>query len=144
MKACVVCVDENVARSRVRRKVLENAGFAVLSASHETRAVELLQSHRVDVACVAPQSDVQAQGLGRTIKSARPDVPVVLIHDRGEIPAHFEEYVDIVIDESDFETTAQWLIEELQDGEGLFFVRWFVEWMRRPSEPKTGEPFPAC
>jgi len=144
MKACVVCVDEDVARSRVRRKVLENAGFAVLSASHETRAVELLQWHRVDVACVTSQRDVQARGLGRAIKRARPDVPVVLIHDRGEIPAHFEEYVDIVLDESDFEMTAQWLIEELQDAEGFFFVRWFVDWMRRPSERKTGEPFPTC
>jgi hypothetical protein len=82
--------------------------------------------------------------IGRRIKSERPEVPVILINDVGETPAHFEEYADIVIDGRDFEATTKWLIEELKDSQSLFFVRWFVNWMRRPPEFKTEESYPVC
>ena len=138
MKACVLCIDESTSRSTDRLTTLEAAGFGVLNASDEPHAVELLGSHRVDVICIASQAgDAQKSGMGRSIKRVRPDVPVVLIHSQGNPPAHFEEYADIVIDEPDFRAMTRWLIEALQEAPNLFFVRWFVNWMRRPPQPAT-------
>lgn len=145
MKACVVYVDEDIVRSIGCEKALENAGCLVLSARHEARAVELLGTHRVDVVCIAAQGgDPHGRGLGSSIKSSRPDVPVVLIRDSGAMPTDFEQYVDVVIDEPDFKATARWLIEELQHTEDLFFVRWFVDWMSRPSQLKHQASIPDC
>ncbi len=42
MKSDVVCVDDNSSRFMDRRKSLEHAGFALLDASAETQAVNLL------------------------------------------------------------------------------------------------------
>lgn len=135
MRATVLCVDECTARSRGRGKALEAAGFAVLQARSESQALELLKSHRVDVVCIVPfEGDAHEPGIGHEIKNAQPDVPLVLIHGQGVVPVHFEEYIDIVIDEPDFEATAQWLIPTLQDTSNFFFVGWFVSWMRRPRE----------
>lgn len=145
MKPCVLCVDQSTSRSKDRLKSLESAGFGVLKASDELHAIELLQSHRVDVICIAPQNgEVQQPGMGRSLKSVRPDVPVVLIRNQGNPPLHFEEYVDIVIDEADFRATGRGSIQLLQGAPNLFFARWFVNWMRRSSELATGESRPTC
>ena len=145
MKPCVLCVKESTSRWKERLKSLDAAGFGVLNASDELHAVELLESHRVDVVCIASQDgEVQQPVMGRSIKSVRPDVPVVLIRDQVAPPAHFEEYVDIVIDEAGFRATAQWLIQALQEAPNVFFVQWFANWMRRSCELTRGESCPIC
>ena len=143
MNAHVLCFDKNTQRSMGRRRSLEDAGFVVLHAQNEVEAPELLQSGRVDVVCIDSYLMSNGEtGVASGIKSVKPHVPVVLIHDDGAIPERFREYVDVVIDEPDFDATARWLIEELCDCEFPFFVRWFDDWMRRSSEGTGDEPLP--
>jgi hypothetical protein len=78
------------------------------------------------------------------IKEVEPHIPVVLIHHRGVVPPQFEKYVAVVIDESDFEGTAQRPIEELRDTDFPFFLRWFDDWMRRSSGSKEVQFFYIC
>ncbi|HZD30890.1 MAG TPA: hypothetical protein VE779_04435 [Candidatus Angelobacter sp.] len=60
------------------------------------------------------------------------------------MPADFEQYVDVVIDKPDFAATAPWLIEELHETKDPFFVRWFVDWMSRPSQLQREASIPDC
>jgi len=75
MKTQVLCVDDNRSRLMGRHKTLEDAGFAVLGASDEMQAVELLATQRVDVVCVDSRFlRTGGTGIGASIKSAKPHV----------------------------------------------------------------------
>src|SRR5271165_5539476 len=104
MKAHVLLVDDNASRSAERWQYLVGAGIEVINASDDRQAIEVVQSHRVDVVCIDAQSAVnRGSGIGAFVKYLKPHVPVVLIADDGRIPGHFEEHVDIVIDRADFD-----------------------------------------
>ena len=123
MRAHVLWVDEDASRSMLRRMSLVNAGFVVLNASCETRAVELLKAHRVDVVCVDSHSvDPGKPREFGNIKSVTPHIPLVLIHDDGAIPARLEQYADVVIDEPDPDSTTQRLIDVLEQAHFPFCV----------------------
>ena len=144
MKAHVLCVDNNGPRLMGHQKSLEDAGFVVLNACDETQAVNLLKSHPVDVVCVRSRF-VDGGGNGvASLKSVKPDVPIVLIRDNGAIPARFLEQVDVVIEEPDFDARARWLLVELQDVQYPFFLRWLDDWKSRASEPRNDEPLRVC
>ena len=70
-------------------------------------------------------------------KNASQHVPVVLVQTGSAVPKHFEEHVDVVIDESTFLTVGSWLIEELREIRFPMFVEWFEAWKERSSS--TGE-----
>src|SRR5271157_3289477 len=95
MKAHILCIDDNSSRLMGRRKTLEDAGFAVLGASDEMQAVELLTTLRVDVVCVDSRFlRTAGTDIAASIKSAKPHVPIVLMRDNGAIPASFREHAD--------------------------------------------------
>ena len=145
MKADVLCIDDDAPRSRGRRKTLEDAGYVVLHAGNESQAVELLDAHGASVVCVESHcANVGGNAIGSGVKRAQPRVPVILIQDKWAAPDKFEEYVDVVIEESDFEATAPWLIEELRDSSYPYFVPWFEHWKRRSSQVFTVQPLPVC
>lgn len=144
MNAHVLCVDTNTLRSMDQRKHLKDAGFLVLHAHDESQAIELLQSCRVDVICINSSVGNAEPGVAACLKNVQPHIPVVLIRDSGAIPDLLQEHVDVVVEEPDFGATAQWLIEKLRDADCVFFARWFADWMRRPCELRTDEPFHSC
>jgi len=146
MKAHVLLVDDNALRSANRRHYLVGAGLEVINASEERQAIEVVQSHRVDVVCIDAQSALnRGPGIGAFVKYLKPHVPVVLIADDGRIPGHFEEHVDIVIDGADFDITGGHLVAELYRNHVPFFWRWFDEWAsRRTSQPRSDETIYTC
>ena len=95
MKAHVLLVDDNALRSANRRHYLVGGGVEVINASEERQAIEVVQSHRVDVVCIDAQF-VPNRGseIGAFVKFLKPRVPVVLIADDDRIPGHFEEHVE--------------------------------------------------
>ena len=148
MEAHVLCVDNNGPRLMRHQKSLENAGCVILNTCDETQAVNLLKSHPVDVVCV--QSGFVDgggngwNGVGTNLERVKPDVPIVLIRDNGAIPSSFEEQVDVVIEEADFDARARWLLVQLQDVQYPFFLRWLNDWKGRASEPRNDEPLRIC
>ena len=137
MNTSILCIDDNESRIGNRQKSLEAARFLVMNACNETQAVEVLTSRRVDVVFLDSRSlRAGTNCLGANIKKLRPEVRLVLICEHGMDPAGFREYVDVIIDESEFSSKAQWLIEELQDIHFPFFEEWFDDWKRRASESK--------
>jgi DNA-binding NtrC family response regulator len=140
MKAYVLLVDGNAPRYAERRQYLVGAGIQVINASDDRQAIEVVQSHRVDVVCIDAQSAVnRGPGIGAFVKHLKPHVPVILIADDGRIPGHFEEHVDIVIDDADFDVTGGHLVRELYRSQIPFFWRWFDEWASRRASKLGGE-----
>lgn len=78
-------------------------------------------------------------GIGALIEGLKPIVPVVLIVDEGQIPRHFQKYVDIVIDRADFEIAGTRLLQQLNSGQVTFFQRWFGDWVNRASPSRRCE-----
>jgi|SRR5271165_553191 hypothetical protein len=138
MKAHVLLIDDNASRSANRRQYLGGSEIEVMNASEERQAIEVVQSHRVDVVCIDAQSAVnRGPGIGAFVKYLKPHVPVVLIADDGRIPGHFGGHVDIVIERADFDLTGGRLVQELCRDHVPFFQRWFDEWASRRTS-KTG------
>jgi DNA-binding NtrC family response regulator len=146
MKTHVLLVDDNASRSADRQHYLVGAGVEVLNASEELQAIEVVQSHRVDVVCIDAQFVVnRGSKIGAFVKRLKPCVPVILIADNDRVPGHFEEHADIVIDRADFAITGRRLLQELGRDHVPFFQQWFDEWAnRRTSEPGRDETIHAC
>ncbi len=131
MNANILCIDDSEVRARDRRRTLEAAGFAVTNAHDQTQAIELLNSHRVDAICVDSRSAAGIGRVGAVVRRFRPHIRVILICGDGTVPARFQEHVDIVMDESDFNRQAPHVIDGLKDFRCPFFVEWLNDWKRR-------------
>src|SRR5690349_12360627 len=78
-KATILCVDEDEELLRLRKGMLEDAGYAVLLATSGARALELLTD--VNVSLVLSGHMLRATSgneLAREMKKIKPEVPVVL------------------------------------------------------------------
>src|SRR5437879_12885572 len=78
-KPLILCVEDNEIYLRPRKAVLEQAGYAVLSASTGTEAMEILRDAPV---CLVP-SDHMLRGtpgtfLAKQMKKIKRDVPIIV------------------------------------------------------------------
>jgi CheY-like chemotaxis protein len=92
MKPIILCIEDNEIYLHLRKAVLERAGYAVLSASSGSEALEILGEAPV---CLV-LSDHMLRGtngteLAKEMKRIKPDVPVVLYS--GTVPETMR-YVD--------------------------------------------------
>lgn len=76
----ILCVDDDPNVLLTRKMVLENAGYALLTAENSKQALELFGSHNIHLV-VSDHLLPGATGseLARRIKQVKPEVPVVLI-----------------------------------------------------------------
>ena len=78
-KATILCVDEDEELLRLRKGVLEDAGYAVLLASSGGRALELLSDTQVSLVLTGNLGRViSGTELAQEMKRIKPEVPVVL------------------------------------------------------------------
>jgi CheY-like chemotaxis protein len=100
-KELILCVDDEENQLAVRKLVLEQAGYSVLTAGSGQQALDLLASHPIDLVL----SDHLMPGLtgtelARQIKAQDPDLPVILISAVNEIPAD-AAYADLFMSKLD-------------------------------------------
>ncbi|MGA3222136.1 MAG: response regulator [Acidobacteriaceae bacterium] len=100
-KELILCVDDEENQLAVRKLVLEQAGYAVLTASSGQQALALLAGHPIDLVL----SDHLMPGLtgtelARQIKAGNPGLPVILISAVNEIPAD-AAYADLFMSKLD-------------------------------------------
>jgi len=86
MKRTVLVVDDESNMQKVMRMVLEDAGYAVITAASAEEAIPQLENPEVDVLV----TDVRMPGLGGEAliarsRADRPDVPVIVITAHGTI-----------------------------------------------------------
>lgn len=145
MNGQVLCIGGDVSRWQNWERNLEDNDYTVVHAINAREALALLKACSVDVVCIDSQATTETGSLaiGAGLKDACPHVPVVLVQTAGEVPEHFEEHVDVVIDESTFASVGRWLIEELHEMRFPLFVEWFDEWKQRSNANKADSVYVA-
>ncbi|HEX5236343.1 MAG TPA: response regulator [Silvibacterium sp.] len=87
-KAVILCVDDEKVPLLVRSRVLEKAGHEVLSANSAVEALELLQSHLVDLVLTdLLMPGMNGEELAREVKTRLPSMPVVLFSGVNQLPS---------------------------------------------------------
>ncbi len=92
----MLCVDDEVVGLRVRKILLERAGYQVLTAADGCSGLELFATHPVD-AVVLDYSMPGMHGgeVAKQMRRTKPDVPILLLSAYVGLPAEVSSMVDI-------------------------------------------------
>jgi CheY-like chemotaxis protein len=92
----VLCVDDEVVGLRVRKILLERAGYQVLTAADGSAGLEIFTTHPVD-AVVLDYSMPGMHGgeVAKKMRQAKPDVPILLLSAYVGLPDEVSSLVDI-------------------------------------------------
>ena len=83
----VLCIDDHTSSLVLRRIILENAGFSVLTAETATAGLALLRQSQVNLAIVDYfLPDMDGTALATEIKALRPELKVLMLSGTIEEP----------------------------------------------------------
>jgi CheY-like chemotaxis protein len=86
-KSTILCLEDNAAYLQLRKAVLEQNGYAVLTARTPPQALDLLRKHRVALVISDHILSGEKSGdLAKDIKKINPLVPILLYS--GGVPEH--------------------------------------------------------
>jgi CheY-like chemotaxis protein len=90
----ILCVDDNATPLLVRKLLLENVGYAVLTATSGEQAIELLRHNPVTLVVTDHvMSGMTGVEAAREMKRLKPEVPIILVSGHSEQPEG-AEYAD--------------------------------------------------
>jgi len=76
----VLCVDDETVGLKVRRILLERAGYEVLTASDGQSGLEIFRTHDVDAVVLDYSMPGMSGGeVARAMRQMKPDVPILLL-----------------------------------------------------------------
>jgi CheY-like chemotaxis protein len=95
----ILCIDDHVGGLQIRRMLLERSGYSVLTALTATEGLDKLKPAAVDLVITDYfLPDMDGATLAGTIKSLRPDVPIIMLTGSVEEPqAAVAETVDVFL-----------------------------------------------
>lgn len=92
----VLCVDDEVVGLRVRKILLERAGYQVLTAVDGYSGLELFASHPVDVVVLDYSMPGMHGGeVARKMRQTKPQIPILLLSAYVGLPSEVSSLVDI-------------------------------------------------
>jgi CheY-like chemotaxis protein len=95
-RTTILYVDDNPRSSRLLAGVLEQCGFSVTAKTDPVEALTLCRRTGFDLALLDYEMPAMSGAkLAREIKYLMPDLPVVLISGRTELPPAELEFVDV-------------------------------------------------
>jgi CheY-like chemotaxis protein len=96
-KEVILCVDDEETSLRLRKPVLEQAGYEVMTAASAAQALEVLSSRKIDLLLTDYLMPGQTgTELARAAKSICPQLPVILLSGVSELPPDME-HVDLFV-----------------------------------------------
>lgn len=76
----VLCVDDEAVGLKVRRILLERAGYEVLTASDGQAGIDVFRTHEVDAVVLDYSMPGMSGGdVARAMRQIKPDVPILLL-----------------------------------------------------------------
>lgn len=92
----VLCVDDEVVGLRIRKILLERAGYRVLTASDGAQALEVFSAQPVE-AVVLDYSMPGMHGgeVARRMRQTKPTIPILLLSAYVGLPAEVRSLVDV-------------------------------------------------
>ncbi len=90
-KSAILCVEDNAAQLSLRKAVLEQHGYLVLTATTSPEALEVLRKYRVALVISDHMlgGGVKSGDLAKEIRQINPLVPILLYS--GTVPEHLGE-----------------------------------------------------
>jgi CheY-like chemotaxis protein len=94
-RTTILYVDDNARSSRLLTSVLEQCGFRVIAKNDPAEALAICRRGSFDLALLDYEMPTMSGArLAREIKYLMPELPVVLISGRAEMPSPELEFVD--------------------------------------------------
>jgi CheY-like chemotaxis protein len=92
----VLCVDDEAVGLRIRKILLERAGYQVLTAADGASGLELFAAHPVD-AVVLDYSMPGMHGgqVAKKMRQSKPEVPILLLSAYLDLPAEATSLADL-------------------------------------------------
>jgi CheY-like chemotaxis protein len=92
----VLCVDDEVVGLRVRRILLERAGYRVLTASDGYSGLELFSTQPIEAVILDYSMPGMHGGeVARKMRQTKPDVPILLLSAYVGLPDEVSSLVDV-------------------------------------------------
>jgi CheY-like chemotaxis protein len=94
----VLCVDDEVVGLRVRKILLERAGYRVLTAPDGYSGLELFATHPVDIVVLDYSMPGMHGGeVAKKMRQTKPAVPILLLSAYVGLPAEVSSLVDVYV-----------------------------------------------
>lgn len=92
----VLCVDDEVVGLRVRKILLERAGYHVLTAIDGNSGLELFSSHPVEAVVLDyAMPGMHGGEVAKKMRQTKPDVPILLLSAYVGLPDEVSSLVDV-------------------------------------------------
>jgi CheY-like chemotaxis protein len=92
----VLCVDDEVVGLRVRKILLERAGYQVLTAIDGYAGLELFATHPIDAVVLDyAMPGMHGGEVAKKMRQAKPQIPILLLSAYVGLPAEVSSLVDI-------------------------------------------------
>jgi CheY-like chemotaxis protein len=112
----ILCVDDEWNGLEGRKELLEQSGYSVLLASDGMEALQLFDSHPVDLVLLdyhMPQ--VSGDVIARQMKAIHPDVPLGLLSSDDHLPDSVLRSVDRFISKAEPPATFLEIVDDMMD-----------------------------
>jgi CheY-like chemotaxis protein len=98
----VLCIDDETIGLRVRKIMLENHGFEVLTATDGQQGIALFDQHQVDLVVLDYyMPDLNGGQVAAEIRRRRPTVPIIFLSAYFSLPSDALEKADAFITKGD-------------------------------------------
>lgn len=120
----VLCVDDEAVGLRIRKILLERAGYKVLTAPDGNAGLEIFAAQPVE-AVVLDYSMPGMHGgeVARRMRQAKPEVPILLLSAYVGLPAEVRSVVDVYMTKGEGAPTLLKRLKNLLAGPGKSRVR---------------------
>lgn len=108
----VLCIDDEMIGLRVRRILLERAGYIVLGALDGTEGIELFSRHPIDAVVLDyAMPGMNGAEVATRLRKLRPEVPILLLSAYLGLPPEVTSLVDVYMTKGE---GAPMLLKKLQ------------------------------
>ena len=92
----VLCIDDELIGLRVRRILLERAGYTVLGALDGSEGIELFSQHPIDAVVLDyAMPGMNGAEVATRLREMRPEVPILLLSAYLGLPSEVTSLVDV-------------------------------------------------
>jgi CheY-like chemotaxis protein len=113
-RSTILCIDDKGANLLIRVKLLEQAGYNVVTSANETSALKAVTEQRVDLAVIDYHMHPNGEEIAKEMRAIHPNLPLLMLTGDPQVPQSARDSVDAcLIKGADPVTTLLDTIEKL-------------------------------